>query len=146
MMKGNKGRRGRVICSCGSNIFPDCRKSDKGNPLVDIKGAQNIPETQCCLIKEDTSKKDSLGKKIRDKIAGFALKKAESKKKKFQPLLDGLKAKTNALNAFRSPQAADDKKNILNAANEDEEEDTIKRMENEVDRLKIDDKYGQGTM
>lgn len=145
MMKGNKGRRGRVVCSCGSNIFPECPKSDQGNPLVNIKNADEIPQTQCCIVKEDLSQKEKLGKRIRDKIAGMAAKKAETKKKKFAPLLDSFKEHSEMLNQLKSPQAARSPEfapgkggSPRNSINLDEEEDTIKRIEREVEGLNLE--------
>ena len=46
LMKGNKGRRSRVVCSCGSNTFKDCPTNDKTNPLKDIIGSHNLPLTE----------------------------------------------------------------------------------------------------
>ena len=143
MMKGNKGRKGRVVCSCGSNIFPDCPKSDKGNPLVNIKGEQHIPPTECCILKEDLAKKNQLGKKIRDRIAEMSLSKAENKKKKFAPLMDIFNNAASGMNALKSPPVERKRGNSLAFAPEkDEDEDTIKRMENELDQLKVDDLQG----
>ena len=79
LMKGNKGKRSRIVCSCGSNTFPDCPVNDIENPLIKIRGQETLPETECSLIKEYTANKEKMGKKIRDIMAKKSLTKANKK-------------------------------------------------------------------
>ena len=150
MMKGNKGRKSRVVCSCGSNTFPKCPVNDQDNPLIKIKGPQSLPLTSCCLLKEYTANKKQIGKEIRDKIGQKDLKKAEMKKKRITPLNDDvLNNAKNQLDQLRkSPthqrQEENKEESKLNrlpppANTDNEEEDTIGKMEREINNITKDE-------
>ena len=79
LMKGNKGKRSRIVCSCGSNTFPECPVNDKDNPLIKIRGQDSLPATECSLIKEYTANKEKMGNKIRDLMIKKSLTKANKK-------------------------------------------------------------------
>ena len=68
LMKGKKGKRSRIVCSCGSNTFPDCPVNDKKNPLISILGQDNLPETKCCLLKTYRDNILQRGKQFRKKF------------------------------------------------------------------------------
>ena len=139
-MKGNKGRRNRIVCSCGSNTFPECPTNDKGNPLADIQGAHTLPMTECSLLKQYTGNKEQIGKKIRDKFAKMALNKA--KKKKLGSLFEASKNASEKLSMLLSPKRTENTKNALarSAKNLEDEEDTIGKMERELEELNIDNR------
>ena len=139
LMKGNKGRRSRVVCSCGSNTFPDCPVNDKGNPLADIQGSHTLPMTEWSIVNEYTGNKDKLGKKIRDKIGQKALEKAANKKKKIEPLTNAFENASKQFTKLMSPQAPKEESKLAqelkNIVNSDEENDTIGKMEDEIENI-----------
>jgi hypothetical protein len=44
MTRGSKGKRKKIVCSCGSNIFDIAPRNDKENPLIQIKGEDELPQ------------------------------------------------------------------------------------------------------
>ena len=68
LMKGKKGKRSRIVCSCGSNTFPDCPVNDKKNPLIPILGQDKLPQTKCCLLKTYKDNILQRGKQLRQKF------------------------------------------------------------------------------
>ena len=135
LMKGNKGRKSRVVCSCGSNSFPNCPVNDKRNPLADIMGVHNLPKTQWSIVDRSDGKEGKVTKKLKQKIGQDEILKSATKRKRLDPLPD-IHAKnpnrSTDLGGFEDPK----EENKIDESSSDEETDPMKMMENGVKNMK----------
>ena len=138
LMKGNKGKRNRVVCSCGSNTFLDCPVNDKGNSLAEIKGEGSLPETKCSLIKEYTAHKEKMGEKIRDLLSKQSLNKASKKHGNFLSGMLGAAKKNKTLKLKPTQKHREDRKESLSDESKNESDDgndTIGKLEKELEEI-----------
>ena len=142
LMKGNKGKRSRVVCSCGSNTFPECPVNDKDNPLIKIRGQDSLPATECSLIKEYTANKEKMGNKIRDLMAKKSLTKANKKHENYLSGMIGAAKKHKNLGLKPTQKPREERKEELSLENQDEndeENDSIGRLEKELENINSGD-------
>ena len=142
LMKGNKGKRSRIVCSCGSNTFPECPVNDKDNPLIKIRGQDSLPATECSLIKEYTANKEKMGNKIRDLMIKKSLTKANKKHENYLSGMIGAAKKNKKLGNKPTQKPREERKGELSSRYQDEsdeEDDTIGKLQKELDDIKSGD-------